>query len=509
MNLKIDYWLPIILISLAGLLIFSTEKTEGGFIPGGLYSGVSVHGVTISKNLLNSEHPLFMFAGRELQDNKILYDAYNRFPVFPFIITGLIIYPFNYNFSLQVYVARQVMNLFFFLSFLMGYILTKELIKNKYLALIVAMLTFSSYYMLTYNNFIFNDIPALFGFTIALYGVIIASKRKLNFKQILLFSFIPITFGWQPYSVYGIWFLVDILELFTEKGISFKVKILSLLKQTSFKVLILSVIWGICILGFQLLNEWRIVGGEFIELPSVSSALWRSGLSSASGHTQFIWLFDWLNYLPAQAQSVMINLIPFWSIFQVNVGTNASVFLIISFIIYVFLRYFKNRNIVNKMYLVLILSGLPWIILMKQFVAMHEFQSIFYLGFTICIYTLLLSKINLKSIKLLAINVTLFFLINVALSNHLKTPHSGMNQLAKELEPISKLLPQDSKIFFDGNRKNIEGFSDYAIDIFFIQCIFTEKNEADYAVSKDPQHGGKKMTNNSGYNLFKLDEFNY
>lgn len=100
MNLKIDYWLPIILISLAGLLIFSTEKTEGGFIPGGLYSGVSVHGVTISKNLLNSEHPLFMFAGRELQDNKILYDAYNRFPVFPFIITGLIIYPFNYNFSL-------------------------------------------------------------------------------------------------------------------------------------------------------------------------------------------------------------------------------------------------------------------------------------------------------------------------------------------------------------------------------------------------------------------------
>src|SRR5690606_41577169 len=94
---------------------------------------------------------------------------------------------------------------------------------------------------------------------------------------------------------------------------------------------------------------------------------------------------------------------------------------------------------------------------MKQFVAMHEFQSILYLGFTICIYTLLLSKINLKSIKLLAINVTLFFLINVALSNHLKTPHSGMNQLAKELEPISKLLPQESKIFFDGNRKNIEG----------------------------------------------------
>ena len=158
MNKQVNSWLPFILLTLVGICIFLTEKSDGGFVPGGFYSGVSVHGLTLSKNLMNSEHPLFIFAGRELQDGKIVYDAYNRFPVFPFLLTGLIINPFEYDLSLQIYLARQLMNIFFFLSIIVAFKLVTELVKNRYLAISVVLITFSSYYMLTYNNLLFNDI---------------------------------------------------------------------------------------------------------------------------------------------------------------------------------------------------------------------------------------------------------------------------------------------------------------------------------------------------------------
>ena len=505
MNKQVNSWLPFILLTLVGICIFLTEKSDGGFVPGGFYSGVSVHGLTLSKNLMNSEHPLFIFAGRELQDGKIVYDAYNRFPVFPFLLTGLIINPFEYDLSLQIYLARQLMNIFFFLSIIVAFKLVTELVKNRYLAISVVLITFSSYYMLTYNNLIFNDIPALLGFVLALYAVIKSQQEKLKIPHILFYSIFPISMGWQPYAVYGTWFLIDTLALvLSAEKTSLRVRLFNIFRQPSFIITLLAITWGVIILGMQLLNEWRIVGGSFTDLPSVSSALWRSGLSSAAGHTQFIWLFDWLNYLPAQAQAITVMLIPFWPVFQVDPGINASIFVVISLMIYALLRYLKDRSLVNKVHLILIFSGLPWAIVMKQFVAMHEFQSIFYIGLTVSVYVKLLSRINLQAWNLLAINITVAFLIAVSLTNYYKTPHTGMNLLADQFKPISNQLPENSKVFFDGDRKQMKGFSRYAIDLFLTGCLFTEQDQAEYVISKDPDFGGEKLTNNSEFNLFKV-----
>ena len=52
---RFDLSLPFILLIIVGLFIFLTESRDGGFTPGGLYSGVSVHGMTLSQNLLNKE----------------------------------------------------------------------------------------------------------------------------------------------------------------------------------------------------------------------------------------------------------------------------------------------------------------------------------------------------------------------------------------------------------------------------------------------------------------------
>ncbi len=502
---RIETWVPLIVLTVVGLLIFLTENRDGGFVPGGFYSNVSVHGITVSKNLTNSDYLLFMFTSRELQNDKVVYDAYNRFPVFPFLLTGLLTYPFEHNFKLQIYIARQLMNVFFFLSLVMVFKLVDELVKNKYLALLVSLITFSSYYMLTYNNLIFNDIPTLLGFVVALYCVVRSQKVKLKISHILFYSLFPISLGWQPYAVYVTWFIIDTTEsMFPKEKIPIMIKIRKVFRQKSFTITFLAIVWGVVILGVQLFNEWRIIGGSFANLPSVNSALWRSGINSALGHTQFTWLFDWFNYLPAQTHSITLMLIPFWPIFQIEPGINASIFIVVSFIIYILIKYLRNRNSINKIHLILIFSGIIWAITMKQFVAMHEFQSIFYIGFTVSLYLLIVSRINRQVWKLLSLNISVFFLINVALSNHLKTPNSGMNDIINQFQNICNQIPSNSKIYFDGNRQSAVKDTKYAIDFFLSDYWFTIKKDAVYAISENPEFEGEKLTSNSRFNLFKI-----
>ena len=501
-NRRFDVWLPFILFALIGICILLTEKHDGGAIDGSLYGSNSAHGITLAKNLINSDHPLFMFVGKELSNGKTAYDAYNRFPVFPFLIIGTFIRPFTNDLTLQIYIARQIMNIFFFLSLIIVFRFVYELTNNKYLAVSAALVTFSSYYMLSYNDMIFNDTPALFGFVTAFYGILAAQKNKLKFRHILFYALLPVSLGWQAYAVYLTWFSVDALEILFEKKKSIMTKLSNIIKGHSFSILGLAVAWGILILGLQLFNEWRIVGGSFMNLPSVNSALWRSGISAAAGHTKFLWTFNWLNYLPSQCHSITLMLIPFWPIFQIEPGLNASIVLVISAIIFYLIKYFKDKTTRNKVHLILILSGFFWTIPMRHFVALHDFQAIFYIGFAVSIYITLFSKMKLRVWKLLAVDIAVVFLISVSLSNHLKTPNSST--LTASFKNIYKHLPENSKVYFDGNRRLLKGFSEFAVDFYLSGCWYTPLNEADYAVSKDPNFSGKKLTSNQGYNLYKI-----
>jgi len=502
-NSRIDYFLPIILLVLAGTFILLTENHNAAFTPGGLYSGVSVHGMTLSKNLMHNDQHLFMYTSRELHNGKIAYDAYNRFPVLPFILTGILSYPFESNPVLQIYVARQSMNIFFLLSIIVVFKIVDNLVKNKYLSVSVTLISFSSFYMLSYNDMVFNDIPALFGFVLALYSIVLVQNKKLSKPKIFFFSIFPICLGWQPYAVFITWFLIEALEMFAEKKTNVSNKIRNIIHNPSFIISGLALIWGITLLGLQLLNEWRIVGGSFMNIPSLNSALWRSGLIPAAGHTQYQQVFDWIPFLSGVTHSITLALIPFFPVFQVEPGYTASVFLVVSLLIYVIIKYSKDKNSFNKIIVIMILSGLFWAIPMRRFVALHEFQSIFFVGFTISVYILLLSSFKPNLQKFLAIDIVILFLLTVLLSNYYKTPDLAMNRMIPQFRTICNQLPANSKIYFDGDRQHAIQYSRFAIDFFLIDHVFTQEKDADYVISKNPDYHGVKLTTNPEYNLYK------
>ncbi|MGO9481948.1 MAG: hypothetical protein ACLP05_09235 [Candidatus Kryptoniota bacterium] len=506
-NKRVDFWLPLILLSLVGICIFLTESYDREFADGGLYSGVSAHGLALSKNLLKSDHPLFMFTYKTLNDGKPFYEGYNRFPVFPFLLIGLSISPFGNQLGLQVYVSRQLMNAFFFLGIIVVFMLVNQMCKNRYLALSVALLAFSSYYIFSYNDFIFNDIPALLGFVVALYAVVMAQKTKLKARHILFYSMFPICLGWQPYAVYVTWLLIDAVGLLMAMKTTIKARFAAILKQPSFAITGLAIIWGGLILGLQLFNEWRIVGGSFIDLPSVNSALWRTGFTSAAGHTPLLWSFDWSNYIPSQAHAITLMLIPFWPVFQVEPGANASMLLVMLLILYTLFKYLKERSHANQVQLVMILSGLLWTIPMRHFVALHNFQCIFYLGFAISVYFILLCRLSsLKAggWKMLATAIAIVFLITVSLSNHLKPGASPANHITVQFQKIRDRLPADSKIYIDGDRNHMPGCVYHEIDFCLANYWFTRCEDADYVVSQKPNFNGEKLTANRDFNLFEV-----
>lgn len=503
-NRQSEVWLPFVLLILVGVCMFLTESHEGVFVGGGLYGGNSFHGLALSNSLMSSNHPLFVFSSKELHDGRPTYDAYNRFPIFPFLLTGLLTYPFENHLALQIYAARQLMNVFFFLAIVVVFMLVDKLVKSRYLALSVALLAFSSYHMLSYNDMIFNDIPALLGFVIALHGVVMAQRTKLKRSHILIYALFPTILGWQPYAVYVTWALIEGIELLLRKKDPTVRRSLDLFKKPSFVITSLAVAWGIGILGLQLFNEWRIVGGSFVDLPSVNSALWRSGIASSVGHTQYAWTFDWISFLPSQAHSIALMLIPFWPIFQIEPGINASVFLVASLIVYTLLRYLNDRSTLNKVHLIMVFSGLMWAIPMRHFVALHDFQSMFHVGFVVSVYIMLLSRINPKAWKLLAIDVAMALLITISISNHFKTPTSGANQITAQFQNIRDHLPGNSRVYIDGDRERMVGFSAHAIDFFLSGSWFTTREEASYVVSRNPNFGGEKLTSNPDFNLFKI-----
>lgn len=140
---RLNSWLPFLLLACAGISLFLLQNQTNGF-DNYHHGNLSSHGMTLAKNLLMGEQPLFMFVEKEVQDGKVFYSPYNRFPIFPFFLLGLAIRPFEPQLALQIYVARQIMNLFFFLAIIFMFKLLSELVKIKLLALSITLLVISS-----------------------------------------------------------------------------------------------------------------------------------------------------------------------------------------------------------------------------------------------------------------------------------------------------------------------------------------------------------------------------
>ncbi len=152
--------------------------------------------------------------------------------------------------------------------------------------------------------------------------------------------------------------------------------------------------------------------------------------------------------------------------------------------------------------IIFILSGLLWAVVMRHFVAFHNFQSIYYIGLPIAIFTLLGSYLNPKVAKITAVAGALLFIVNVRTTNQLKDLlAANVNERTQEFQAIDNHLPAQSTVFIDGDRSQL-GIGFHAVDYYLIQTYLASPAIADYIISANPLYNQFRLTNNPHVNLF-------
>ncbi|RJO61502.1 hypothetical protein C4544_02530, partial [candidate division WS5 bacterium] len=381
----------LLLFFLASMSIFVFQNHESGFATD--HRGqTSSMGATLSKSLMIENKHLVMLIGKQLNDNgEIYYHYYNRFPVFEYLITGAVMQIFEPDLAMQIYIARQVMNLFLLVALMICFHIVKEILNDRLLALSVSFWVFSSYYILYYNDMISNMSTPLTGFVLALLIVVKSYKDKLRTSMLILLSMFSIFTGWQSYAVFVAWFLVDTIAFFLEKKKK-RTFDKTVFNRPSFIALISSIVFGSLVLGGQILNEWALKGGSFLGIPTIQGVIRRFGLAQATDLMEYPNLFDkdlskWHYFLIIQAFRIFVMIVPFAGVIVSKVAkpdlvslAPGMLFALISGLMFVFgIVRFRN-NIDFKIVSIFALSGLVWAIPLRHYVAWHDHQSVFYIG---------------------------------------------------------------------------------------------------------------------------------
>jgi hypothetical protein len=477
----------------------------------------------MSKGLIVDNHFVMLFNKQILKDGKVNYHPYNRFPIFPFLLTGAVMQIFEPDLSMQIYSARQVMNIFFVFAFVLTFMIIKKILHDEYLALIAALMTFSTYYLLYYNDMIFNDTPALFGFVLALFLVVKTQKNELRKLQLFLFPILSISTGWQPYAVFMTWFIVDtLLYQFREKK-KFSESIKTIVKKPAFKALSIAIIYGVLILGVELLLEWNLRGGDFLKLPSIDSMFGKIGVTTHG--------FEWDIFVLKQAYRITNMIIPFSGILTGHLKLTEKLdngwtpfifglfFALVSGIFFLRGLVKFRKRIDFYLFSIFILSGFCWSLPMRHFTAYHDYQAPFYVGLSMMFFLVLSYYIKPSFIKTVAICSCILFVISVYQMNEIKSIDSQrLNAITEDFEKIYAKLPKFSKVFVDSkgrykdsfgmdvgrNELSAElGIGGQSIDFYLVGHYRVFFEDAEYIVSKNPNYNQKKLTNNSIVNLFE------
>ena len=506
-----NHWGPfvILIVTLSSLLIFRNSKN--GFEPNH-YGNLSSHGITIARNLLVGPGVPFMFERSTVTDDgRIEYKPYNRFPVFPFLLISLAIAPFESDLVAQIYAARQVMNGFMVLAALLCFLLVQELINDNYKALLVTLAVFSTHYLLSYADMIFNDVPAIAGFLLAALLAVRCQKRRMSVVALIIIPVLSVATGWQPLAVYLSWLVIAIGSAARDKSFSLH----SVLREPAFMASVSAVVAATLILAAQLFSEWRIIGGQFQELATVKSLLWRVGLGSEQGYAPHVMSLTWLSFAKQQAIRVVRSVIPYTSLFfgiaywkPLTAGLGTA---LVAIVCYGLIRRSERPQRLSTIRMllpslgILVLSGLAWSIPMRYFVVFHDFQAMFYIGSAIAFFVLAAVAYSPKRSIAVPLSVILFVVSAYQATVTKSAGSFALNSLTAEFQNIRNVLPAHSLVHVDVDSARF-GVGYNSVDFYLAGNSRTTSRMAKYFVSEQTTHPGLQLTKNSRINLFILPE---
>ncbi len=358
--------LALLLLALASVFVFGNDRSQ--FYRPEHHDWVSAETLTIAANL-SAEHGFLGFRRQKLgEDGEREYVVYNRFPIGPYALVKLAILPFGGGFGGQVHAARLLMLAFFAAAAVLAWLAIARLLGDRPIALAAALLAFSSYYLLYYNDTVSAEASTnLFGVMLAFHGMVLFAQEG-RFRQLLAKTAVALLLGWHA---------MGLVAAFVPRAI---------LSCGAFSALCCAIL-----LGFNLGNEYRALGGEvpLRELPSFQSILRRTGTGAESrGPDEF---------LQAQFGAVGVSAIPFAALDRIDPRPSWPPhpgFAVLGAAVFAAclagLRFLPHR----VLFAALLLAGWAWAIPFRENTAYHDFEGMFHAGVPLVLFALALQGLR-------------------------------------------------------------------------------------------------------------------
>ena len=468
--------------------------------------------LAMGKNL-DREHHFLLFTRKWIDaEGKSGVDPHNRFPVLSYALIGGAVAGCDDDPACEMFRGRILMLLFAWGALALSMLLLLELSGNPLLSAAAALLGFSSYFLQYYNDMIFNDVPALFGFILVLYGIARFEKRG-SWGVLLVGSILAIALGWQAYGALVTWWILVAVRSLWVDGLGKLIP--NLLRHRATKTLALAVAWGCVLLAFNVLNEKSALKLSVGELPSVRSIKFRLGMAGGAEEFPEYQELKWGNFLNKQARRVMKATIPTRPLHarvnQWSENRRPSLRLLLMLIGGVVTavaaiglwRLLKDSKGSRTALLAVLLSGLVWCLGMRNFSAFHDFQAMFYVGFAMVILLALLSLFPERARAWISVAALAIFAFSAVDLNRVKT-EEGKNYESRtsDFAAIRKILGE--------NRKVQVGLTDAEFESEFIPFrfymagnIYSDPTHAEFVITRDRNYASPNLTPaNHEYFLF-------
>ena len=423
---------PLLLLLLALSTVFLFGNDRGHFYRPKSHSSLTANHMAVAANLSPTHNFLGFYRQTLNNDGAPTYQPYNRFPIGGYLLIKLAMLPFGDDPSAQLYAARLLMLLFFMATAVLAYLSLTRLTAHRWIALTATLLACASSYCLYYNDMVATEgCPDLFGVFLVFHGMVLFVQEG-RFRQLLVKTCLALLLGWHVYALllpFVVLGLAGALVKAVRAGgrlssLGQLTRGTALLLRSRYLVLgVVALLFGTAVLSVNLANEYFALNGAtgLTDLPSVRSMLKRTGRNETFNAEKARYL-AWPSFLKSQFYRIGGMSLPFpltehdirdpspgADLRDPSPGAPLELQHVLGIVVFctcliglIFVRH-------QILWATLVLSGFCWGLPMRQTTALpyHNFESLFYIGLPLLLFSLVLRSIHRLSGRRLSVAVGL------------------------------------------------------------------------------------------------------
>ncbi len=396
-NLRSARRLPLLLLLLVLSTVFLFGNDRGQFYRPGLHNAGSAWCLAVAANL-SPEHNFLLFYHQTLDKDGTPFGGY--------ALIKLAILPFGNDFSAQIYAARLVFLLFYAGSAVLAYLSLCRLTADRWIALTASLLAFSSYYLLYYNDMVATENGlSLFGVLLTFHGMVLFVEEG-RFRQLILKACAALLLGWHVYALLLPFIVLGMASdlnrarrLSAPPSLAGQNQVLRrrAAVQRYLTLGVGTLLFGMAVLSFNLGNEYRAFDGQvpLTELPTVKSMTYRFGADDEFNE-HYAERLEWGNFLENQFYRIARATLPFYVspfdnyyIYEDKDYLNMLIGALASGVAVIGLLFVRQKMLLAT----LVSAGFCWALPMRHTTALHDFESVFYIGVPLVLFAMGLSRL--------------------------------------------------------------------------------------------------------------------